>query len=125
MFVFSPKLLQAMGTGSRPLWPLCFFIQDVPDGHHVWVVWAQVPLLNGQRALQQRPADVIAPLQSHPSRPSQGELGHTAGDKDHGDGAQACSVRAGQGPTGSGPLKGPNCQAASASPEQQLKQGQG
>lgn len=48
---------------NKPQEPsLVFRLQHVPDGLNVRVVGAELPLLNAQRPLQQRPSAVIIPL---------------------------------------------------------------
>ncbi len=43
-----------------------FAIQNISDGHHVWVIRAQGCLLYSQRTLKEGPADMVTPLhQAH------------------------------------------------------------
>lgn len=46
-------------------WGSSLAVQHVPDGHDVWVVRPQSPLLNDQGTLQQRPPNSIMALQHH------------------------------------------------------------
>lgn len=66
-----PLLVTTVLRGIEQGQSFIFAIQNISDGHHVWVIRAQGCLLYPQRTLKEGPADVVTPLhQAHTPCPS-------------------------------------------------------